>query len=561
MGEHASGQVTSSVYLLIQGPTIYPILFASVVGRATHAILLWRLQKGEKIGTLDILAGSTSLTSTVVSQFHMRLVSSVGLGLIAIWVLSPVGGQSSFRQISFGQANFVENAVFSHVVPGSGMWTPDVPIYKTQLDSLYVVGIMSPESKGYPRDTWGNIKVPRIEYYEGTSIPGDEGWYKTVKMGNDSLESYSSFIGIPIIGIDSPEFIDYSTTIQGMYFSLTCDPYLGELRFAFNHQTWLGDIFWNNYTIGHAGIPSDDPKPFTFVFRRKGFPLLNCTAETAYVEVGVTCPTYTTCFASRVRRSRHEHPPTVYTRLGWFLGVGPPTPFSVNVSKPAGSDDYASQKNEPAMSLYSSPWLGLQKNWMEEASASASEVDYKGFSIRLSQLLNAYWITMYSKNSLWGITNVTTLPPDEKRIWSYQDERYSDKLSGEAHALSAETWPSTGTKRINRIVFQAHYGWVLALIVSSAVLITASLIPCYIRTVTTRCPDILMNLSSLATRDNPYIALPMTGTYLDGADRSRYFRYTRIRFGDVEEGSEAGRLAIGQLGVDVAALKKGRKYM
>jgi hypothetical protein len=55
---------------------------------------------------------------------------------------------------------------------------------------------MMPEAKGYPRDAWGHIKVPRIEYYEGTSTPGVEGWYKTGNVTLE-LESYSSFIGIP----------------------------------------------------------------------------------------------------------------------------------------------------------------------------------------------------------------------------------------------------------------------------------------------------------------------------------------------------------------------------
>jgi hypothetical protein len=242
LGKHTTDKAISFTCSLVQGPTIYPISFASVVGRATHAILLWRLERGEYVGTSDLLAGSTSLTSTVVSQFQTRLVSSIDLGLIAFWLLSPVGGQSSFRQISFGPTNVVEEAVFSHVVPNSDVWTPDVPISKTQTDSLYVAGIMMPEAKGYPRDAWGYIEVPRIEYYEGTSTPGEEGWYKTGNVTLE-LESYSSFIGIPIDGIDSADFVDYSTTVQAMYFSLMCDPYLGQSRFTFNQSTWIGHVF------------------------------------------------------------------------------------------------------------------------------------------------------------------------------------------------------------------------------------------------------------------------------------------------------------------------------
>jgi hypothetical protein len=183
------------------------LLCWTAVGRATHATLLWRLERGENVGALDLPAGSTSLTSTVVSQIHMRLLNYTGLGLIAAWMLSPVGGQSSFRQISFGPTNVVEDVVFPHVIPNSDVRMPDVPISETQTDSLYLAGIMMPEARGYPRDTWGHIKVPTIKYHEGTSALGHEGWYKT---GNFTLEldSYSFFIGIPIGGIDSADFVD-----------------------------------------------------------------------------------------------------------------------------------------------------------------------------------------------------------------------------------------------------------------------------------------------------------------------------------------------------------------
>jgi hypothetical protein len=345
-----------------------------------------------------------------------------------------------------------------------------------------------------------------------------------------------------------------------MYFSLMCDPYLGQSRFTFNQSTWIGHVFWNNYTIKTAEPPPQDVKPFTFVFNRGDFPPLNCTAKTVYVEVGVTCPTYTTCSASRVRRSRYEHPPTDRTRLGWFLGIGPGSPLSVNMSKPVGSDDYASQKNEPAIDLYSRSWIGTPKNYMATAPANASELSFEKLSIRLSQTLNAYWSTMYCKNSLVRRFNETTLPPDDKRIWSYQDESYQREPSRETY-LFAGTWPSTGTKRNNVAVFQAHYGWVVALIVSSSVLIAASLIPFYVRNWLSHGPDVLMNVSSLAVRDNPYVALPATGTYLGASDRSRYLRSLRVKFGDVGREGGLGRLAIGRADGDVGLLRRGRKYM
>ena len=167
---------------------------------------------------------------------------------------------------------------------------------------------------------------------------------------------------------------------------------------------------------------------------------------------------------------------------------------------------------------------------------------------------------MYCKTSLVRRFNETTLPPDDKRIWSYQDESYQGEPSRETY-LFPGTWLSTGTKRSNVAVFQAHYRWVVALIVSSAVLITASLIPFYVRTWLSHSPDVLMNVSRLAVRDNRYVALPATGTYLDASDRSRYLRDLRVRFGDVGGEGGLGRLAIGRVNGDVGLLRRGRKYM
>ncbi|KAI4674781.1 uncharacterized protein J4E84_010387 [Alternaria hordeiaustralica] len=294
--------------------------------------------------------------------------------------------------------DFPENAEFLYIVPSPWLWLPDYELFKPTLDSSYLAALMSQTTtQGSPRDTWGHVKVPRIEHYESTSPLGDEGWYSTE---NSTLESYSSFIGVPMSGMNSPEFIDYSTTIQAKYFHLECDRYLDDsddwdAQFTFNTTRWLGYVYWNENVTSRAEIPPDEVEPFAFV-------------------------------------------------------------------------------------IVSNSLLGL----------------------------------------IWDCTIQTT----------------------------------------NVEVFKAHFGWVIALIVSSTVLIGASLVPFYLRTFLPHGPDVLMNFSSLAARDNPYVALPATGTYPDAADRSRLLKDVRIRFGDVEEGGEIGRLAIGRADGDVAPLRKERKY-
>jgi hypothetical protein len=70
-----------------------------------------------------------------------------------------------------------------------------------------------------------------------------------------------------------------------------------------------------------------------------------------------------------------------------------------------------------------------------------------------------------------------------------------------------------------------------------------------------------MNVSSLAARDSTYVALPATGTYFDAADRSRYLRGLRVRFGDVEGEGGMGRLAIRKLDGALQMLTRGGIYI
>jgi len=486
-----------------------------------------------------------------------------------------VGGQSSFRQISYGPKDITEPANFFYVVPSQWLWTPDLTQIKPFLDISYLAALMSPSTaQDSPRDAWGHVKVPRIEHYEDTSMPGDEGWYSTE---NGTLESYSSFIGLPISGMEATEFIDYSTTIQAKYFHLACDLYDGKLQFIFNNSRWLGNVSWNENITERAATSPDEVEPFAFVITVDHFRPANCTIDTAYVEAEITCPAHDTCAAVRMRRSRLAHPPETYTQLGPLIGFKN-TPWesalldiadetgTVGESDEINGDDEVVESGEFGMALISQFYLADPNNVMGEMGPSTTKPSELGpdvFAIRLSQVINSYWATMNGKGSVTGVfdeftnrsnTNISWYYEDQENIQSTDDQTFDDAF------VNARAWPSTGTKRSNVEVFKAHYGWAIALIVSSTVLVAASLVPFCLRTFSSHGPDVLMNFSSLATRNNPYVALPVTGTYLDAADRSRLLKDVRIRFGDVESGNAIGMLGIGRLDGDVAPLRKERKY-
>ncbi|KAF2123505.1 hypothetical protein P153DRAFT_303747, partial [Dothidotthia symphoricarpi CBS 119687] len=65
---------------------------------------------------------------------------------------------------------------------------------------------------------------------------------------------------------------------------------------------------------------------------------------------------------------------------------------------------------------------------------------------------------------------------------------------------------------------------VVALCLALIVLIVVSLVVLFVCRYLTTGVDLAMNILSLATRNNPYMLLPQTETYLDASDRARLLR-------------------------------------
>jgi hypothetical protein len=301
-----------------QGPTVFPILFAAVVGRAAHAALLWRLEVGESLGVLDVLAGSTSLTSTVTSQIQLRKLSPLGLGLIVFWALSPVGGQASFRQMTIGTKTMSQPANFTYMVPHGVALNFGLQSHGgNEVNTLFLGAMLSKASiKKSPQDTWGNIKIPRIEHYENIAIADGEGWYDTK---NGSEETYSSIIGAPAAGYESSDHIDYNFHMETMYFHLGCSVAANLSQpipdGATNSSGWAGTIWWLHNSKQRARVAPDNLKPVEFTYTAyRGLPGdLRCTIETTYVELEIFCSDGLSCAAQNIRRSRLPHPPPAFT--------------------------------------------------------------------------------------------------------------------------------------------------------------------------------------------------------------------------------------------------------
>jgi hypothetical protein len=150
----------------------------------------------------------------------------------------------------------------------------------------------------------------------------------------------------------------------------------------------------------------------------------------------------------------------------------------------------------------------------------------KDFATRLGQLINGYW------SCLQGYTTITAGITFNTSV-----------ASGDTTNV---TLSSNGTYSTRENVVQAHNAWVVTLAVASMAMITASLVSPLARYFQ-KSPDLMLNISSLATRDSPFVALPPSGSFLGASDRARLVKDIRVRFGDVKADADVGRLAIGTL--------------
>jgi hypothetical protein len=101
--------------------------------------------------------------------------------------------------------------------------------------------------------------------------------------------------------------------------------------------------------------------------------------------------------------------------------------------------------------------------------------------------------------------------------------------------------------------------------VASTVMIFASFLPPTVRYCLAHGPDMMLNISSLATSDSPFVAIPVSGSSMGATERAQLMKDEKVRFGDVSADADVGRLAIGTLGLlgmpNVEPVRRKRFYM
>ncbi|ORY17981.1 hypothetical protein BCR34DRAFT_554605 [Clohesyomyces aquaticus] len=526
------------------GPTIFPILFAAIVGQAMHAIAHWRLENGERMKVLDQLLGSSGLFSTIITQLKFRNMGFVGLALICLWILSPIGGQASLRVLDYN-ARLDSRTRPIYAMDWDSVFEPAdrIPLseiapesteasYSTQL--FFGAALSSSlESKISPMDLWGNIKIPMIERLTNSAFY-DDGWREVPRKNT----TYSSLIGIPWSGVSSETNTTFN--MEHSYWTLDC-PTLelgygligenGTSKFA-NGYVGSRSTSWGitmdtdvhgqkNYETdsnstsirisysGTDGGPMDSMPHYTNA---------TCFMKTSYVEVEVFCQRQN-CSAIRIRPSIKPHQaPEIAMGMYPWAGIfveGFHSSFAANMQSPCGFQRYFRHPGSP-----------FTNTWGEDLALH--NLTNTQFATSFSQLLNSFWLAGIGVAKL--STGVST-PIDPEQL-----PPRNMSLGGTFYQ------PINATESVTVPLLKCSRPWLAALFIATAAMFLAGAFGLVLE-FTRKAPDFALNISSL-TRDNPYIHLPPGGSTLDSIDRSRLLQDVRIRLGDIRPDDPVGYVAI-----------------
>lgn len=518
------------------------MIYSAIMGRAAAKYALFRLERGDSIGTLEQLMQSRTLSSTFVTQFQLRNFKKLGIILMVVWAFSPIGSQSPLRLFSTKSIPVYSNSTLPYLdtIENDLFGAYDqLSYYLAQTNSAYLTAMLgSDATKNGPMDTRGNVKIPYMSKLQNQT---DQNWW-LVPSGNDLASIYSSLLGIPIGNFNS-QVANFS--LESTYISLDCSDlqtglHIDTLGHSTNkpNGTFVGvnitnpdcnavdalslpnwevavDVFVDSqyYSggipeqfVSDTGIVANQGR-LLFQSAAQTEPLINgtvaqftiayCNISQEYVESNVACTmelSVQICRVTAQRPSKLAHAPSEITFLsfpGYFSNLASSWELATGrLPRSPASTPTELYLQSPDTAYILSPAL-----------AALGNVSASTFSDRLGQLLNTY---------LQGGELTLSLAPGNERNTTCYMTNFEE-------------------------IYVCSWGWLVVLFLSSFLMLIGAFYTIWLRTQTT-IPDLLGFVSSL-TRDAKYLDFPGGGT-TDGMERTKLLRAKEIKFGVLEQDGE-----------------------
>ncbi|KAL1594555.1 hypothetical protein SLS60_010315 [Paraconiothyrium brasiliense] len=533
--------------VLLLSPTIFPVIFAALMGRCFKYLGLFLAERGTTLGRLEQLVGSTSLFSALERQISLRGFSVVGYILMILWLLSPLGGQSALRLMGEETNSVLSNGTVQYLNPDTVMETAmgaasDINSARSVFAPIFLASLLSSSKyKDTSMDLWGNVKLPRFSTIENST--SDE--WKTVQESNSTNITYASLIGIPVAQLDTIGASNFS--VKARQWDVVCDK--NEMQGG--KQANFGTMDTSTWKVAYTPVNSTCKSwPCSISFKS----MANNDAEDEdYFNYTVaSCKLSYDMYETKVGCKGRSCTPTAMRKLDLHTGVNytqdsdaffRSTPSLNIMSTLPRVDNLGVGSVAFRGSTNAEKWMADPTNFVGlKTYVQLYELSPDVLSNRLTILWNSFFQSTYAMNTLGGNLDQTF-----NNITQSAD---SQLFNGTASAVSTPM-PS---------VWRTNWKWFTALLVSSIILQIAAYMALFFKYYTC-VPDIIGYASSM-TLLNPYVPTPTGGTTLHGLERAHMLQDMRVMIGDVCANEPIGAVAFAKADEGrVARLNRKRFYV
>ena len=543
--------------------TIFPIIFAILLARAIRKLAAWKLENGSSLESLEQLMGSVTTGGTLSTIYTFRSHNFLAAGLVAVWALSPIGGQASLFL-----ADTELEPVFSDInvtyLDTNGNTELAGGDYNTVLEPLNLLlssSLMAPTwSRNNSLDLWNNMKIPHLTQADATN---SSDW-TPVTEGFDETASYTSLLGVPIIGISASgntTFLMETSYISVACLNVTSGPAIQiangttnatnktfssgflvdtdsnpNLSFAldgfngintyfngaFNSSNYPTAFVQDQRTLLVQSRITDDSTPDILYARAY------CPLSTVYITASVSC-VESICDVVAIQPSKQPYAPSALIPFAYLATFGE---FAGNLATATPIPKDRATVMSSAVELYIQDPNFIESGRLLEGTSNLASVPIADFSLRLQHVINTYWQGSFHPTSMMGTINTN----------------------------SVATKSTTAKNVVWRNIYRCQWGWWFAYVFSTTAMLTAAIASLTFDFLL-KGPELLGYCSSLV-RDSKYFdARYGSGSAVGAAERTRRFKTVRLKLVDV--GGETGdaRLAVVQDGrVEGEPLKRGRLY-
>ncbi|KAF4954457.1 hypothetical protein FGADI_5236 [Fusarium gaditjirri] len=576
-GKKQSSFGDTVVEVLSVASTLWPILFATVLGPLLKSVALFRAERGSNLGSLEFLLTSQTTASALKNILTMGWIGSWAIGVVAVWSLSPLGGQAALRSLGTQP-----NPTFTKTPVTYYLGNNRSQIYRYYRTGASVFGGSAAVSRISDMRTILSTSFSTQDIlvsHANTSSPHynetitDLGGYDSddpnawVSVPEDEIVPYASLIGLPIRGGSFERPGNSSMTVHFHYQTLSCGN-------AFNGSAWVrygSTSIWYHNTreivplrlqymgettpmMGYPNIWFDFPNTstlaehFTATFDMEPQSKLQlvmggqcrdaayritemlrlCDISTSYIDMQVGCnrATVDADLVCQAKRARHT----------------PSYPVNGNLT-PLSSVSLLSQGI-----LLELPFIGASRH---DAEPSTLEM-YLRDPLGVFQRIRGGYVDDPNTTNTLGCFN--SLPPEiiERRLATVLNtitmSTYEVNVLTGGKGLPFNGGPvlwqnTTATwTEFEKDIYKLNKPWFLTTMMSTVVLMLCAVANIVVRQ-RIKAPDFLGSLAGF-TRDSPFIDVSQDGTGKSGFDRLETIKDVKVRISDVNPEREIGKIAL-----------------